>query len=105
LSRLVQFSPEASAELEAAARWYEERHAGLGLSVLAAVDVAIESLVQWPWTGTPMVGLSEFLDVRRLPVSRFPYYLAYLVVDDGIHVLAIAHDRRRPAYWRGRLES
>ena len=51
----------------------------------------------------PIDGLAPDLDVRRVPVSRFPYYLAYLVSDDKIHILAIAHDGRRPAYWSGRV--
>lgn len=104
MSRQVRFIPEASSELEDAARWYEQRHAGLGLAVLAAVDEAVESLVRWPQAGAPIDGLPEDLDVRRVPVSRFPYHLAYLVTEDEIHVLAIAHDRRRPVYWSGRVE-
>lgn len=104
MSQQVQFASEASAELEDAARWYEQRHAGLGLAFLAAVDVAVESLVRSPRTGAPVEGLPEDLDVRRAPVSRFPYHLAYLVTDDRVHVLAIAHDRRRPAYWSDRVE-
>lgn len=104
MSRQVRFTLEASAELEDAARWYEQRHIGLGLAVLAAVDVAIESLVRWPRAGAPIDGLPEDLDVRRVPVSRFPYHLAYLVTEDQIHILAIAHDRRRPVYWSGRVE-
>ena len=28
--------------------------------------------------------LSEDLEVRRVPVARFPYHLAYLVTDDNI---------------------
>ena len=39
---------------------------------------------------------------RRAPVSRYPYHLAYLVADDEIHVLPVAHDHRRPTYWTGR---
>ena len=53
--------------------------------------------------GGPIAGLPEGLGVRRVAVSRFPYYVAYLVTDYQIHVLAIAHDRRRPVYWRGRV--
>lgn len=104
MSQRVRFALQASTELEEAARWYEQRHTGLGLAFLAAVDAAVESLVRWPQAGPPIDGMPEDLDVRRLPVSRFPYHVAYLVTDDGIHVLAIAHDRRRPAYWSGRLE-
>ena len=55
-----------------------------------------------PSSGTRVEGLSEALDVRRAPLSRYPYHLAYLVAGDEIHVLAVAHDRRRPTYWAGR---
>ena len=34
-----------------AARWYEQRHAGLGLAFVAAVDRAVESIVRWPQAG------------------------------------------------------
>ena len=57
---------------------------------------------QWPDSGPLFEGLPAELLVRRVPVSRFPYYLAYLVTSDAIHVLAIAHERRRPGYWSGR---
>jgi toxin ParE1/3/4 len=91
----VRFGPDA-------ARWYEDRRPGLGVMFLDAVDAAVESVSRWPGSGPKVEGLAEGLDVRRAPVSRFPYHVAYLVADDVIHVLAVAHDRRRPAYWSGR---
>ena len=100
----VRFSAEASAELEDAVRWYEDRHAGLGLAFLAAVENAVELLGRWPLAGEVVAGLPADLDVRRVPVRRFPHHVAYLVTADVLHVLAIAHDRRRPAYWSGRIE-
>ena len=104
MSRPVRFAPEASAELEDATRWYEQRHVGLGLAFLAAVDVALEFVARSPGAGSPVAELPEDLDVRRVPVSRFPYHLAYLATTDQVHVLAVAHDRRRPIYWSGRAE-
>lgn len=44
MSRRVLFEPEASAELEEAARWHEAQRSGLGLTFLAAVDGAVERL-------------------------------------------------------------
>jgi plasmid stabilization system protein ParE len=70
----------------------------LGVAFLAAVDAIVESLVRWPRAGAPIDGPPEHLDVRQSAVSRFPYYVAYLVTDVRVHVLAIAHDRRRPVY-------
>ncbi|MGH9222711.1 MAG: type II toxin-antitoxin system RelE/ParE family toxin [Acidimicrobiales bacterium] len=98
----VRLGPEASAELADAARWYENRRAGLGSMFLDAVDATVESISRWPRTGAKVEGLPGDLEVRRAPVARYPYHVAYLVADDEVHVLAVAHDRRLPAYWSGR---
>ncbi|HET9078511.1 MAG TPA: type II toxin-antitoxin system RelE/ParE family toxin [Acidimicrobiales bacterium] len=100
----VHFLPEATAELEHSIRWYEERHRGLGLAFLAAVDGTIESIVRWPGSGAPVTGVAGDLEVRRARVGRFPYHLVYLMDHDRIHVLAVAHDGRRPGYWHARTE-
>ena len=102
MRRPVRFGPEASSELADAARWYEDRRAGLGSMFLDAVEATVQAVASWPASGTSVEGLAEALDVRRAPVSRYPYHLAYLVADDEIQVLAVAHDHRRPTYWTGR---
>ena len=43
--------PEASAELEDAALWYERQRPGLGLEFVQAVDAALERIAQWPQIG------------------------------------------------------
>ncbi|MGH9165209.1 MAG: type II toxin-antitoxin system RelE/ParE family toxin [Acidimicrobiales bacterium] len=91
----VRFAPEASAELEHAARWYEQRHVGLGLAFLAAVDVAVEFVARSPGAGATVAGLPEDLDVRRARVSRFPYHLAYLGADPSTGAVESSCDRRR----------
>lgn len=63
------------------------------------------SAARWPRIGTPIDIQDVEAEVRRAPVARFPYYLAYLVAGDVIHVLAVAHERRRPQYWTGRGET
>ncbi|TMA90118.1 MAG: hypothetical protein E6J77_07075 [Deltaproteobacteria bacterium] len=40
--------------------------------------------------------------LRRFLVRRFPYGLLYRVESDQIFIVAVAHLRRRPGYWRGR---
>jgi plasmid stabilization system protein ParE len=104
VSRKVVVEPDASSELLEAARWYEARRSGVGLAFLAAVDRAIEQVAAWPEIGALVPGVSAELRVRKMTFPRFPYYLAYLVTDDAIHVLAVAHERRRPAYWHARTE-
>lgn len=67
MRRQVRFSPEASSELEDAVRWYEQRHDGLGLSLLAALDDAVALLQNFPEAGEVVPELSGELGVRRVP--------------------------------------
>ncbi len=100
----VRLLDDAVAEVEDASGWYEERSAGLGLAFLAAVDRTIDHLSRWRVTGTLIEGVDESLEVRRIPVGSFPYYLAYVSAEQNITVLAVAHERRRPRYWSSRAD-
>lgn len=101
----VRFSAEAEAELESAAAWYEDRRVGLGEEFLDAVERTIDQVAEWPLAGRLIEELPADIQVRRAPVDRFPYHLAYLIEVDHARVLAVAHDRRRPLYWAPRAES
>ena len=103
MTRAVRFVDEASAELEAASQWYEQRRLGLGTSLLAAVEDTVGAIATWPSAGARVEEVGADLEVRRARIRRFPYHLAYLVTNEVVYVLAVAHDRRRPAFWRARL--
>jgi toxin ParE1/3/4 len=96
---------EASQELNEVVRWYEDRRSGLGSRFLSAVDVTIEQLLRFPQAGAPVPRIPPDLTIRRAPVKGFPYHVVYLETEDALHVLAIAHDKRRPAYWLSRTET
>lgn len=66
------------------------------------MDRTIRHARDWPHTGSPVPELPSDPQVRRLPVARFPYHVVYMLHDDVIHILAVAHDHRRPGYWKHR---
>lgn len=99
----VQFEDEAETEYRLAGRWYEERRANLGIEFFDAVDAAISHIVDLPQAGGFVPRVSRELGVRRRAVTRFPYHVIYLETPEAIRILAIAHDRRKPGYWRERL--
>ena len=90
----VRFHRLAEVELNAAARFYEQRNPGLGRTFLASVRECIESIREQPRSGRVVSD-----DVRRRLVSRFPYGVLYRVVPDGVRVLAVMNLYRRPSYW------
>jgi plasmid stabilization system protein ParE len=100
----VQFEDEADAEYRLAGRWYEERREHLGLEFFDAVDEAIGRILDLPRSGTPLPRIPADLPVRTMAVTRFPYQVIYLEVNDHIRILAVAHDRRKPGYWTTRLK-
>ena len=103
MSRNLVVEPEAAEELTSATVWYEESGTGLGAALVAEVDESIERLLYLDAVGTPVRGVLSHLDVRRVLLPRFPYSVVFIEHADQLHILAFAHHKRRPGYWRGRI--
>jgi plasmid stabilization system protein ParE len=95
--RSVAFHPEAQAEFMAAARYYEAQAENLGFDFISAVEATYRRLVTFPESGRPFGSR-----LRRVLVPGFPYGLIYRTEPDRVLVVAVAHVRRRPGYWRSR---
>ena len=97
--RVVAFHPEAQVELDTSAIFYHERLTGLGVRFVAAVEDTVERLAATPVAGSP---LGE--EHRKRLVSGFPFSVIYRVWEDHIFIVAVAHQHRRPGYWRRRSD-
>ena len=93
----VRFHREAAQELAEAQDWYRERSEVAAQAFALEVDHAIQSIAEAPlrW---PLGGRGE----RRFMLDRFPYTVMYRVRADHVFITAVAHQRRRPGYWRHR---
>jgi len=93
------FHPAAEAEHLESVAYFESKSPGLGASYLAEFEktmrMVLESPQRYPVARKP--------DVRRIQMTRFPYTVLYRDVSNTVQVLAVAHHRRRPQYWLGRL--
>jgi plasmid stabilization system protein ParE len=96
--------PEASAELEDAAVWYEQKRTGLGVEFVQAVDAALDQIARWPRIGERVLNVPSDIPARRWPVNRFPYHAIYLEWEGIIRILAFAHDSREPGFWFSRVK-
>ena len=97
---MIRFRPAAARELAADLRFYETDYSGRGRRFVDAIQDVLVHI-----EGAP--GRSPLLfapDIRSAKVKRFPYRVVYVAVGDDIDVIAIAHTKRRPTYWRGRLK-
>lgn len=89
----------ATEELGEAIRWYESRRPGLGADLLSEVDAVIRRLAANPTVGSP---LSLDHKTRRSLLVRFPYQVVYRIRPTEVVIVAVAHSKRRPGYWKAR---
>jgi toxin ParE1/3/4 len=95
----IIFHPKAEEEYAAAIAWYEAQRPGLGLDFQDEVQILCSLIAQLPETFPEY----EDLEVRKCNVNRFPYTLFYLDHEDQIWIVAVAHQKRKPGYWKERL--
>jgi plasmid stabilization system protein ParE len=101
VSRL-RVSAAAEDELRAAVEWYEERRPGLGEEFFVEVGRVLTLILRHPAIGSPVPRVRAEHGTRRVPLRRFPYFVVYRERNAELHVIAFAHARRKPGYWRHR---
>lgn len=93
---MIIFPPPA-AIFEESFDWYAQRSTQAAVHFVNAVDAALSMIAAYP---------KRFAAVddshRECPVKRFPFRIVYRVTADRIVVVAIAHAKRRPSYWKNR---
>jgi toxin ParE1/3/4 len=93
----VWVHPDAVEEAQAAYEWYHARSPEIAEAFLAELDSGIELIAERPGQWTPGVA-----GTRRFSLRRFPYLVIFREVEESVQIVAIAHARRRPGYWRER---
>ncbi len=86
-------------ELDAAADWYGFRGPELGQVFIEEVRKALRVIADQPGTFPVWPGVHHTPPIHRFLLSRFPFALPYIVANERVVVLAVAHIRRRPGYW------
>ena len=79
--------------------WYRKRSAQAAADFVSELERAVCEVTEHPerWP-------AYLQGTQRYKLERFPHALVYLVRDDSILGLAVAHLNRRPGYWRSRLK-
>ena len=100
--RRVRMLEEAANEAIEAAAWYDRERPGLGVEFAVTIDAALDLLEEDVAPLVPVPGVSGELGGKRLALRRFPYSIVVRESDDEYLVIAVAHQHRRPGYWRDR---
>ena len=97
MTRELEYLEEALDEAEAAARWYAERSVTAAAAFSSEIDAAEAAILRLPEAWPPFDH-----GTRRYLLQRFPFSVVYRVEARRILIVAVAHARRRPSYWKSR---
>jgi plasmid stabilization system protein ParE len=97
-SKPFHFHPEAREEFRSSMRWYRIQNplvsSEFRLAVSGGVRLIAQAPQRWP---------KYSHGTRRFVVQRFPFSLVYLDDPDLVTIVAIAHSKRKPGYWKDRV--
>ena len=91
---------EAEVELIEAIFYYEEKQLGLGLDFESEIRRAM-LVIQ----SKPNLWAIRFGNYRKYLLRRFPFDVWYSDDSNIIRIYAIAHQKRKPGYWRNERQT
>lgn len=95
----VSFLPAASKELKSAISHHEASRPGYGSVFASEFQHAVERMKADPDSFTKVEG-----EYRSISLRKFPYSVVFRRVSEvDVIIVAVAHAKRRPGYWRQRL--
>jgi plasmid stabilization system protein ParE len=88
----------ARREANLATAWYAERSIHVARRFRDDLLAAFKSSAAFP------LHYPAYLhETRRIVLQRFPYFIVFFDWQDEITIVAVAHAKRRPGYWKGRV--
>jgi len=93
----ISFHHAANAELLEAIQHYKGISPGLAALFVEKVNAALQLIHD-----NPEAFQRVDLDLRQLPLDKFPYSLFYALEQNIIRIVAVAHHKRKPGYWKSR---
>ncbi len=99
MRRVVDVLPQAIEEAREARDYYLSKSAAAEEAFRKELEHAVAMIREHPGTWPTYVHGS-----RRFVLHRFPFSVVYRTADASSLIVAIAHAKRKPGYWRSRLK-
>jgi len=94
----IQYHPAAADEVVRANSWYKDIDPNVAQKFKLELDRAERLVIRSPATWA-----SYFHGTNGFRFRGFPFVMAYIAREESIFVVALAHSRRRPGYWKNRI--
>lgn len=89
---------EAEHDFVKSIAYYESKESGLGSRFRDEVVAILDLIVKNPTN--PRLRPKGY---RRVNLRTFPHFVAYLIRNETIWIVAIAHGHRRPEFWMEKI--
>lgn len=90
--------PEAQEDLSEALEWLQERTLWSANELLNDYDKQVEQIRQ-----SPASHHFIYQEFRRANLKRFQYHVIYRANINTLFIIAFAHAKRHPDYWKSRI--
>lgn len=96
----ITFLLEAEEELNYSAQYYNKQASGLGFDFLEEIKKSLREIEKaperWPYYRN---------NIHKFNTRQFPFSLYYKFEKDKdkIVIIAMAHQKRKPGYWKNRV--
>lgn len=97
MARRLVVQRQSDLDIQAAALWYEDQRAGLGMRFLDELDKVFQRIADNPKQFPQLEA-----EVRRVLLDHFPYGVYFPEGSEDIVVLAVLHLHREPDMWKSR---
>ena len=94
----TRFLDLAESELDEAIAYFNRQVAGLGDRFQREVEATVALITEYPEIGSPITKR-----VRKFRVRKFKHKVIYVFDGAEIIIIAVAHHKKRPRYWRRRI--
>ncbi len=94
----LEYHRDAADEVAHAVEWYEQIDSQVATKFKLELARAERLVLRSPAAWGPY-----FHGTKGFRFRGFPFVMAYIEHEDQIFVVALAHNRRRPGYWKNRL--
>jgi plasmid stabilization system protein ParE len=93
----VRYLPAARVDFDESFNWYATQNVVSARQFVQAIDATLTRISTDP-ESFPLVDRHH----RACSLRRFPFRIVYRWCDDHVLVVAVAHAKRRPGFWRHR---
>ena len=96
--KAVGLHEDALSEAQAAYDWYAAQDPAAAEAFIGELDHAIKQIETFP-----SLGGAYHSGTRRFVLKRFPFAVIYRERHRITEIIAVAHARRKPGYWKRRI--